>query len=122
MIQEFAVLAFDPKKENYEIKMVFSDDLARALWLAIRPSHMTDQHFENGCLKCAEIIRRVMKSQIGSLTPDQLLSILSLGERECKLIGTGELDFAAELLPIVTGEKKIEFEVRESEPLIRGEP
>lgn len=113
MIQESVTLGFDPKtSKNEAVRRVFHDELARTLWLAVKQNHMTSQYFEEDCIKYAEKIRKLSWRRKSPLTSYQLLNILSHDLPGHGIIGHGESDFAAELLPFATGEKKIEFEIR----------
>ena len=113
MIPEVVTLAFDPETDE-EIKEVFSNDLARTLWLAVRRSHLTDQYFNNNCLQYAKVIESFKKE--GPLTAGLLLRILSGVAKPPGqgIIGSAELEFATELLPFVNGEKTINFTVSAS--------
>jgi hypothetical protein len=111
MILENAVLGFDPETADKEIKEIFSDDLARTLWLAVISGHMTDPYFKKNCLAYAKIIKDIKKK--GLLTAEQLFLILSGFAKPpgCGIIGSAEQRFAAELLPFINGEKTIKFTV-----------
>jgi hypothetical protein len=121
MIPETVVLAFDPKKsESKELREVFSDDLARTLWLAVKSGHLTDSNFNRNCLTYAKIIRDLKKKE--PMTADLLFRILSgfaKGPGQ-NIIGSAEASFAAKLLPFINGEKTISFTVnlkRQSEEM-----
>lgn len=60
MIPETVILAFDPEITE-EVKRVFSNDLARTIWLAVKRSHMTSQYFNNDCLHYAKVIEDFKK-------------------------------------------------------------
>lgn len=113
MIKTHLVLKFDPEKSNEEIRKVFADDLARTMWLAIRPGHLASQDFNRHILAYANIIRR--ERELEGFTTNRLLNILSGVARmpTAGVIGCQELDFAQELFPFVTGEKTITFEIQE---------
>jgi len=54
-------IGFNPEREgsmDMGVLMVFRDDIARTLWLMIKPQHLTDQHFPEFCMKTADVIRR----------------------------------------------------------------
>jgi hypothetical protein len=113
MIQETVVLAFDPKKsQDEDLKKVFSDDMARTLWLGVKSGHLTDSNFNRNCLTYAKIIRDFKKKE--SMTADLLFRILSGFARGPgqNIIGGAEASFAAELLPFINGEKTIGFTVK----------
>lgn len=105
MIPEIVKLNFDPKTASREVQDVFSDDIARTIWLTVRSSHPTSQYFNTACLYYAKVIKEARKNS--SLTAKQLLNILS-GDA---VIGKNELDFAIDLLPFINGEKAIKFEI-----------
>ncbi len=112
MIREKVTLAFDPKKASRGIQEVFSYPLARTLWLATRGGHIQSQYFEVDCILYARAIERVKEE--GSLTAQQLFRILSgVVPPGRRIIGTDELELAADLLPFVNGEKEITFTVDE---------
>ncbi len=51
------VLRFDPAVSDYpRIKEVFSNPVARTLWLMLKPGHLTDKRFEAYCLDRARAI------------------------------------------------------------------
>jgi hypothetical protein len=112
MIRENVTLTFDPEKSRKEIKEVFTNDLARLIWLAVRYGHVVDEHFSKDCLRCARAIERSKKA--GKLTAEMLFRILSgfAGAPGQGIIGSSEKDFAAELLPFINGEKTISYEVK----------
>ena len=112
MILESVVLAFDPAVSDGMIKEVFSDELARTLWLAIKQAHIVDQNFSESCLIYARRIEKLRSK--GMLNAEQLFRILA-GTAivpGCGVIGSGEGVFAAELLPFIMGEKSIAFKVK----------
>jgi len=116
MIPETVALAFDPKEtKNEEVKEVFSDDLARTIWLATKCNHLTSGYFNNDCLTFAKVIKRLKKK--GPLTADLLFNILSgvAMPPGHGIIGSSEREFATELLPFVNGEKIINFTVKDSQ-------
>ena len=47
-----AQLSFDPEIDikTEEIRNIFDSKMARTLWLAIKPKHLTDQYFNKNCL------------------------------------------------------------------------
>ncbi len=112
MILESVVLAFDPAVSTGTINEVFSDELARTLWLAVRQAHIVDQNFSESCLIYARRIKKLRNE--GRLNAEQLFRILT-GTAivpGCGIIGSGEGVFAVELLPFVMGEKSIAFKVK----------
>jgi hypothetical protein len=112
MIRQSVKLNFDPGASNPEIQNVFADDLARILWLAIKQGHLTDQNFCGNVLRCAAEIKQAEGK--GMLDAKRLFFILSGATKSpgCGIIGPSELSFADEIMPFVTGEKSINFEVR----------
>jgi len=95
-------IRFDPNSStDPTVRKVFSDKLARTLWLGIRPRHIVDQDFHQYCLNAAKAIRErcVLES------PEDLLTILD------KKFGHPSygIDFARELFPYVSGERKLEY-------------
>lgn len=111
MIQEHVELAFDPSHVGEEIQRVFSDDLARTLWLGIKQGHVVSQYFNRAVLEMADEIRRVKTTQY--LTPAALFQILATtGYPDEQVIGFGEYNFAEELLPFALGVKTITYEIK----------
>lgn len=111
MISESVTLSFNPETSSPEIQKVFTSELARILWLAIRQGHMVNKHFNSAVLKYAEIIESSKKK--GELNAQTLFRILSSFAKQptCAVIGPGEQLFAEELLPFINGEKTIAFTV-----------
>lgn len=110
MIPETVTLTFNPEEANEEIRKVFACNLARTLWLAIRPGHIVSQYFHAGCLHYAGVIKKRL-AQEEPLTAEQLLRILSGMTPGYGIIGHGELAFARDLLLLVNGERTIDFKV-----------
>ena len=50
-------LTFDPKELDTLVKNVYEDDIARTLWLAIKPKHLCGPDFPQHCLNTAAYIR-----------------------------------------------------------------
>ncbi len=112
MIPETVTLPFDPEKTE-EVKAVFCNDLARTIWLAVRPGHIVSNYFNDDCLYYAKAIEDIKKER--PITAKLLFYILSSGlgrGPDHVIIGSKEQDFAAELLPFVNGEKTINFTLR----------
>lgn len=112
MILESVVLAFDPATSCGTIKEVFSNEIARTLWLAIKQAHIVDHDFSESCLIYARRIEKLRSA--GELNAERLFRILIGGSiiSGCGAIGTGERAFAEELLPFIVGKKSIEFVVK----------
>lgn len=110
MIPEAVTLTFDPGQTR-EVKKVFSNNLARTLWLAIKPGHLTNQFFNDDCLHYAKTIEDIKKKKL--LTAKLLLNILSGAGKPPghAVIGKDELGFATELLPFINGDKTMNFTV-----------
>jgi len=103
-IREEVTLTFDPaRSDNPLIRAVFEDDIARNLWLGVKQSHLTNQYFNEGCLRIAAWI----KKQKTPLTESALTGFLW----NYDMIGTAENDFAKKLLPFATGEKAITYTI-----------
>ena len=111
MIPETVTLAFDPADESEEIKTIFANDLARTIWLAVKFRHLTTSHFNSSCLHFAAAIKKARKKR--PLTSTELSVILSGGTvpPAPRIIGSNEADFVDELLPLVNGEKILDFEI-----------
>ena len=51
-------LGFDPQKAaDLPFQQVFGDEIAKSLWLMIKPGHIVDATFESWCLLTASFIR-----------------------------------------------------------------
>ena len=111
MIKQLVVLNFDPKTASQEFQKVFANDLTRTLWLAIKQSHLTDQYFCKSIIRYAVAINAAKEE--GKLSAETLFRILSgfASPPLSGVIGPSERSFAEELLPFVTGEKTITFEI-----------
>jgi hypothetical protein len=115
------ILHFDPEKsEDEDLRCVFHDELARTLWMAIKGTHITSQHFNKGCLQVAKEIRKSIP-----LTAYQLRRILGNvggGLPGMGLIGWGQSEdsFGEELLPYVLNEKKITYRVDLEPATLKG--
>jgi RimJ/RimL family protein N-acetyltransferase len=97
-------LKFDPKgnKISEELKSVFENKLARTLWMGIKQRHITDQYFEDSCLGLAKLIE--IKG-----APDSAEKLEYMIDR---YFGRGySKEFISELLPYLSGEKNLEYEV-----------
>ncbi len=115
MIPETVTLLFNPEAASKEVQEVFANELARTLWLAIKPGHLTSGSFNEDCLRRAKIINGIKKKK-ESLNAQGFLMILSglAAGPGHMILGATELDFATELLPFVNGDKKISFKVKAS--------
>ncbi|MFZ2226378.1 MAG: hypothetical protein WA064_01970 [Candidatus Moraniibacteriota bacterium] len=111
ILQEVKIL-FDPAVDGGEIQKIFSDDVARTLWLGIRQGHIIERNFKRDILCCAEAIKVLIEKD--KLDAEKLFRILSgfAGPPYCHIIGSAERDFAKELLPFVKGEKVINYEIK----------
>ena len=108
-------LAFDPHKSGGEgaadLRAVFNDPLARALWLTFRSNHIVDQHFSQACLSAVKLIRAAQPS-----TAEALLACMrpTPGGRyagDHHFIGSDMPAFVEAFLPYVTGQAKIYYQV-----------
>lgn len=100
LIPKIAVLAFDPLAiEDRKLRKVWKDPIARTLWLAWKWRHLTDQNFNDQCLKAAAYLTALPVRTLGDLSK-ALGRFPAGGER-----------FIEELLPYVTGQKQIGYEV-----------
>ncbi len=102
-------LKFNPEvmgnsKMERRIRDIFRNDVARTLWLAIQPpSWDACKSFDRDCLNAAEVI-----GEDG--VPDSPESLVGLLYNVFAGPSYG-LPFAEELLPYLTGEKTIKYEV-----------
>lgn len=114
MISQSVQLAFDPETADQEIRKIFSNDLARTLWLAIKQCHVTSKNFNIVIPMYAKIIADEMAKENEVFCAGKLFKILSgFGKAPTRcVIGQDGQSFAAELLPFVKGEKVIAFEVK----------
>ena len=104
-ILERVTLAFDPAGMSAALRRVFEDDVARTVWLAVRPGHLVDDHFDENCLTVAKWVR-TRKARGDALTVGWLNGALhSLG-----MVGTAERPFCELLLPFMRGERQISYE------------
>lgn len=113
MIREHIKLSFDPEKSSIEeVREVFSNPLARLIWLAVKPGHLTSQYFDFNCLRSAKEVQKVLDSN-ETLSGEKVFRILSpFGITPVEgIIGPTERDFADELVPFLTGEKTISYEI-----------
>lgn len=118
MIPNPVTLLFDPAspprdEEEATIRKVFADPTARMLWLAIRPSHIVDQYFHDGCLNLAAVLKRHGTPQ----TVKELKLRFSQANRHglgMYIYGTEK--FLEELLPYVQGQQELAFIVKAKEP------
>lgn len=111
MISQTVNLLFDPEADSGEIKEIFSDDVARTLWLAVKQSHVAGKHFKSAILRYAALIKDLMEK--GDLDARKLFYILSGSfAPDQAIIGSCEQAFAEELLPFIKGEKAITFKIK----------
>lgn len=98
-------LKFDPsdKRIRKELKKVFENKLARTLWMGIKQRHVTDQYFERNCLDLGEFISKKGVPD----SPEKLEYMIH------RYFGRGgySKEFIRELLPYLSGEKNLEYEV-----------
>jgi len=98
-------LKFDPLDDNTNIKVkqVFQDKLARTLWIAIRQrGYLTNQYFEHHCFNASKHFENFG-------IPESIQRLKLTLENHFNL--TYEHEFLEELLPYLTGEKNLEYEV-----------
>jgi hypothetical protein len=103
-IKNPAKLKFDPKdsRTDMNLKLVFENKLARTLWMGIKQRHLTSQYFEGHCLNAAKAIEK-------NGVPDSAEKLEYLISRH---FGMGySKEFIEELLPYLSGEKNLEYEV-----------
>jgi hypothetical protein len=59
--REPLVLSFDPTIPSRDgdglIQKVFEDEIARQVWLLVKPGHLTNEHFPRTCIAVADAIR-----------------------------------------------------------------
>ncbi len=97
-------LLFNPSDNNMsnELKRIFGDPLARTIWLGTKQRHVTNQYFEKNCLKLAKLINK-------DGAPDSVEKLEHIFNRS---FGYGySKEFMAELLPYLSGQKNLEYEV-----------
>jgi len=101
----YARLAFDPvKTPDSSIRRIFRDQLARAVWLAVRYRHLINQHFNQECLAAAKLIRK-RKPQTA-----YELQLVIRHTMPSHASGINE-PFWTQFLPCVTGQKQIGYVV-----------
>lgn len=103
------ILKFNPETtEDKTVRQVFSDRIARNLWIGLKWRHLTCEHFSEGCLKIAEQIR-----QTPPQTPGDLRSIFVQRGRDPIFHGPNACteELAGELLPYVNGSLDFSYEV-----------
>ena len=103
-------LAFDPvKSENEAVRKIFSDRIARNLWLGIKWRHLTSQYFDDDCLKIADRIKAKSPK-----TPAELEVIFRCGQDPIFMEQSEDTRRLAEaLLPYVTSESDFRYDVSE---------
>lgn len=68
IVPEPLVLTFDPQKsKDKDIRRVYRNKIAWTLWLAIKPSHLTDGRFPDFCLRAAQRIKLVKPGTLSEL-------------------------------------------------------
>jgi hypothetical protein len=101
---EIITLAFNPEKtDDTEIRQVFSDNLAKILWLFIKRNHLVSQHFNKHCIGLAKCIRKI---GIDKITAQQLNLYLQMR----MMIGSQE-QIGEQLLPFVRGVKTFKLKI-----------
>jgi hypothetical protein len=99
-----AELKFDPNEDKISpnLKSVFENKLARTLWIGIKQRHLASKYFEGHCLNAAKAIEK-------NGVPESAEKLEYLISRH---FGIGySKEFIEELLPYLTGEKNLEYEV-----------
>lgn len=94
------------------LRDIFADDLARTYWLAIKSTHLTNQHFRADCTNVARLCRAHLDGKGDLKSPDpreRLRAILSMGTQMFEMHRGVTDALLDELLPYMTGEKKLEF-------------
>ena len=95
-------LQFDPTNVGDPlVRKVFEDDIARLLWMGIRPSHLVGPNFNQKCLNVAEYIRE--EGIPNSLESFQDVIRSFIGEEYSKI------EFLTELYPYITREKELNY-------------
>ncbi|EKE19049.1 MAG: hypothetical protein ACD_9C00156G0001 [uncultured bacterium] len=113
MISQIVSMAFDPEASSQEIREIFSDRLARTLWLGIKQCHVVSRNFNRAIPAYAKLIADEMAKEGEVFCAEKLFKILSgYGKNPiCRVIGEDGRTFAAELLPFIKGEKEMTFKV-----------
>lgn len=106
-------LAFDPAKtEDEQFKRIWSDEIARAVWIGLRYRRVTNQHFKDHVESIAASVKK--RLGLGVLSRTQLRGMFSWNS---DIFGSEELTglVALRLFPYLVGEKVFRFEVEEAE-------
>ena len=69
-------LKFDPMGSDEKTRAVFEDDIARTLYLMIRPHHVVDISFTDWCLNRAKEIGDYLKSAKGQIDQERIHDII----------------------------------------------
>ncbi len=122
MLKEHLKLPFDPFDEEVNaecpgMKEVFSDPIARTLWLGIRQHHLICQYFEKNCLRAANTFRDYLDKK-KPINPIMIHLVLG-GNSESEIL-PADKELCDYLLPFLKGEKEFTFEIcpeETSEPM-----
>lgn len=113
VIREPIKIGFDPKKASPLVQQVFGDDIAKALWLMVKSTHLVTTGFEEWCLETARTIR--IKSP---QSPEELHGLIYhrppfLPNRQPFLSGKWEdsKEWLERLAKAISGESPVEYVV-----------
>jgi hypothetical protein len=107
-------LSFDPTTTKHKtIRRIFSDRIARNLWIGIKWRHLTSQYFVDDCLRIAARAKRKPPK-----TPNELASIFTGYGRDPVFCGyySDTRKLAEELLPYVHGKSNFSYKIATTKP------
>lgn len=102
-------LAFDPATcDNETIRKIFSNRVARNLWIGIKRGHLTNGFFDEDCLRIAEWIKKEIP-----VTGDDLIRIFRHCGRDpfFRMREKSSRGFARDLLPYARQERDFHYKV-----------